>query len=230
MAKAGYRDKRIRPLWPIYASGVTFLIYSAFAPIYKTSHLAIACVLALAVYLLGTFKSPAKVEQVEVEVKTGDSDADGVIARGRETTARLRATLERITDPELKTYVARTERALTQMVDVVAQTPAKAAIVKRFINYYLPTIMKLLDAYDRLCEAGQAQTMNATLQSIEDSMENVARATERQLSNMFEDEQLDISTDIEVLETLLKSDGLLDDDPFDSREKTAEQRGDSRRN
>ena len=107
---------------------------------------------------------------------------------------------------------------------------AKAAIVKRFINYYLPTIMKLLDAYDRLCEAGQAQTMNATLQSIEDSMENVARATERQLSNMFEDEQLDISTDIEVLETLLKSDGLLDDDPFDSRAKNAEQRGDSRRN
>ena len=76
--------------------------------------------------------------------------------------------------------------------------------------------MKLLDAYDRLCEAGQAQTMNATLQSIEDSIENVARATERQLSNMFEDEQLDITTDIDVLETLLKSDGLLDDDPFDS--------------
>ena len=39
-----------------------------------------------------------------------------------------------------------------------------------------------------------------------------------------------LPTRAQVLETLLKSDGLLDDDPFDSRAKTAEQRGDSRRN
>ena len=57
--------------------------------------------------------------------------------------------------------------------------------------------------------------MNATLQSIENSMSNVADASEKQLANMFEDEQMDISTDIEVLETMLKSDGLLDDKPFE---------------
>ena len=56
--------------------------------------------------------------------------------------------------------------------------------------------------------------MNATLQSIEDSMENVALASEKQLANMFEDEHMDISTDIEVLETMLKSDGLMGEDPF----------------
>lgn len=226
MAKAGYRERRIRPVWPIYFAGIVFLIYSAFAPIYTALHFFIACALALAALALGMAKAPGRVEQVEVEVKTGDSDADGVIERGRETTARLRAALAEISDPELKTYVARTERALKQMVDEVAQNPAKAALIKRFVNYYLPTIMKLLDAYDRLCEAGQAETMTATLQSIEDSMQNVALATERQLANMFKDEQLDISTDIEVLETLLKSDGLLDDSPFDGRAAG----GDSRRN
>lgn len=214
MAKAGYRERKIRPVWPIYAAGVAFVIYSAFAPVYKTSHFLIASALALAVYIAGTIMAPAKVEQVEVEFKTGDGDADAIIVKGRKTTQRLRDTLGRITDPELKTYVTRTERAITQMVDTVAQTPAKAAHVKKFVNYYLPTILKLLDAYDRLCEAGQAQTMNATLQSIEDSMENVALASEKQLANMFEDEQMDISTDIEVLETMLKSDGLMGEDPF----------------
>lgn len=214
MPKAGYRERKIRPVWPICAAGVIFVVYSAFAPIYKASHFIIASVLALCAYGLGRLMSPGKVEEVEVEFKTGVEAADSVITRGRETTARLRATLAHTTDPELRTYVARTERALTQMVDTVAQTPAKAAIVKKFINYYLPTIMKLLDAYDRLCEAGQAQTMDATLQAIENSMANVASASERQLQNMFEDEQLDISTDIEVLETMLKSDGLLEADPF----------------
>lgn len=219
MAKAGYREKKIRPVWPIYAAGAVFVIYSAFAPIYKPSHFIIAGILALAAYVAGTVFAPAKVEQVEVDIKTGDNDADSIIVRGRETTARLRASLLRITDPELKTYVARTERAITQMVDTVAQTPGKASHVKKFISYYLPTIIKLLDAYDRLCEAGQAQTMNATLQSIEDSMENVAKASEKQLANMFEDEQMDISTDIEVLETMLKSDGLIGDDPFANKKR-----------
>ena len=204
MAKAGYREKKIRPVWPIYAAGAIFVIYSAIAPIYKPSHFVIACVLAIAAYVAGTIFSPAKVEQVEVDYKTGNNDADAIIVRGRETTARLRDAFTRITDPELKTYVSRTERALTRMIDTVAQTPAKAAHVKKFVNYYLPTIVKLLDAYDRLCEAGQSDTMNATLQSIE-----------KQLANMFEDEQMDISTDIEVLETMLKSDGLLDDKPFE---------------
>ena len=139
------------------------------------------------------------------------------IRRGRDICdiQRDRADIQAVTDPELKTYVSRTERALTRMIDTVAQTPAKAAHVKKFVNYYLPTIVKLLDAYDRLCEAGQSDTMNATLQSIENSMSNVADASEKQLANMFEDEQMDISTDIEVLETMLKSDGLLDDKPFE---------------
>ena len=159
MAKAGYREKKIRPVWPIYAAGAIFVIYSAIAPIYKPSHFVIACVLAIAAYVAGTIFSPAKVEQVEVDYKTGNNDADAIIVRGRETTARLRDAFTRITDPELKTYVSRTERALTRMIDTVAQTPAKAAHVKKFVNYYLPTIVKLLDAYDRLCEAGQSDTM-----------------------------------------------------------------------
>ncbi len=138
-----------------------------------------------------------------------------------EATARLRDALTRITDPELKTYVSRTERALTRMIDTAVKKPTKAAYVKKFVNYYLPTIVKLLDAYDCLCEAGQADAMSATLQSIENSMSKVADASEKQLTNMFEDEQMDISINIEVLETMLKSDGLLDDKPF---EKTKDAR------
>ena len=138
-----------------------------------------------------------------------------------EATARLRDALTRITDPELKTYVRRIERALTRMIDTAAQKPTKAAYVKKFVNYYLPTIVKLLDAYDCLCEAGQADTMSATLQSIENSMSKVADAAEKQLTNMFEDDQMEISIDIEVLENMLKSDGLLDDEAF---EKTKDAR------
>ena len=127
----------------------------------------------------------------------------------------IRSANDRIADPVLSEKIDHLETVAGKIFREVEEHPEKQQQAATFLNYYLPTIVKLLDAYDRLCEAGQSGTMNATLQSIENSMSNVADASEKQLANMFEDEQMDISTDIEVLETMLKSDGLLDDKPFE---------------
>ena len=222
MAKAGYREKRIRPVWPIYLAGVVFLLYSAIFPVYKTSHFFIGLFLALVAFVAGTMVAPVKVEEVEVEYKTGDGDADAIIENGRKIAARLRDESERITDFGLKQDVIRTEQALTRMVDTVAQTPAKARHVKKFVNYYLPTITKLLDAYDQFKQTGSPEQTAGIMDSIKASMKNVADASEKQFETMFKDEEMDISTDIEVLDTLLKSDGLIGEDPFADRKADEE--------
>ena len=215
MAKAGYREKKIRPVWPIYAAGAIFVIYSAIAPIYKPSHFVIACVLAIAAYVAGTIFSPAKVEQVEVDYKTGNNDADAIIVRGRETTARLRDAFTRITDPELKTYVSRTERALTRMIDTVAQTPAKAAHVKKFVNYYLPTTLKLLDSYAKFEEAGiEGENLSRAQERIEETMDALIKGFDKQLDDLYRNEAMDIDSDIRVMENMLRRDTASVEDDF----------------
>ena len=80
------------------------------------------------------------------------------------------------------------------------------------MNYYLPTSLKLLESYSKLSATGSTQeNVSSTLESIRSSMDMIARAFEKQLDHLYADEALDISTDIDVLEAMMKSEGLTDD-------------------
>ena len=77
------------------------------------------------------------------------------------------------------------------------------------MNYYLPTTLKLLNAYDRMGDAGVAGTnIDGTMGRIETMMDTIVTAFDRQLDALFGDIALDISTDITVMEQMLAREGL----------------------
>jgi len=77
------------------------------------------------------------------------------------------------------------------------------------MNYYLPTTLKLLNAYDRMDSVGIAgQNIAGTQGKIEDIMETICKAFDKQLDALYGEEALDISTDITVLENMLAQEGL----------------------
>ena len=83
------------------------------------------------------------------------------------------------------------------------------------MNYYLPTTLKLLNAYDRMGEAGvSGANINGARGKIETMMDTIVSAFDKQLDALFADEALDISTDITVMENLLKPEGLQEEKPF----------------
>ena len=77
------------------------------------------------------------------------------------------------------------------------------------MDYYLPTTLKLLNAYDRASSAGiSGENVDATKAKVEGMTRTVVAAFEKQLDALFGDEALDISTDITVLETMMAREGL----------------------
>ena len=77
------------------------------------------------------------------------------------------------------------------------------------MDYYLPTTLKILNAYDRMSAAGVAgENIDATKAKVERMMDTIVRAYDKQLDALFGEEALDISTDITVLENLLAQEGL----------------------
>ena len=96
-----------------------------------------------------------------------------------------------------------------KILDYVAQHPEKRSQIRKFLNYYLPTTLKLLNAYDRMGSAGVSGTnIDGTMGKIETMMETIVAAFDRQLDALFGDEALDIATDITVLEQMLAGEGL----------------------
>ena len=88
--------------------------------------------------------------------------------------------------------------------------PRESQQVRKFMNYYLPTSVKLLDTYRTLSTAGGGQNIQTSMQSIENSMGMVADAFEKQLDRLYADDQLDINAEISALETMMAADGLRD--------------------
>ena len=76
------------------------------------------------------------------------------------------------------------------------------------MDYYLPTTLKLLNAYDRMGAQGvSGENIDATMQRVESMMGTIVTAFEKQLDMLFGSEAMDISADITVLENMMKREG-----------------------
>ena len=98
---------------------------------------------------------------------------------------------------------------LNGIAAVVEKTPDKARSVDRFARYYLPEVVKLMGTYAAL-EQNSVRGENAAQIEAElrRNAETTATAFENQLDALYSAEAMDISTDIEVLDSILKSQNL----------------------
>ena len=92
---------------------------------------------------------------------------------------------------------------------VVREKPERADEVRKFMNYYLPTTLKLLKSYSLMeKQSYQGENIQASRKKIEDVLETLVHAFEQQQDKLFQSDALDVETDISVLETMMASDGL----------------------
>ena len=95
----------------------------------------------------------------------------------------------------------------------IKSDPSKLPQIRKFMDYYLPTTLKLLNAYDRMGAQGvSGENIDATMQRVESMMGTIVTAFEKQLDMLFGSEAMDISADITVLENMMKREGLSEDD------------------
>lgn len=101
----------------------------------------------------------------------------------------------------------------TQILSQVEKNPKKIQEVNKFINHYLPITIKLINSYkDINNQLVQGENIENAKNEIEKSIDLINSAFENLLDDLFEDVVLDVSTDISVLKTLFKQEGLVEDD------------------
>jgi hypothetical protein len=155
-----------------------------------------------------TVKSDAK--PVASIPLTGDAVADNVITKGQEMLVAIRAANDAIPDARLSFQMDELEKRCTQVLMTVSEHPGKAPQVRKFMNYYLPTTLKLLTNFRAMQDRGISendlyQARATTIQGLE----MILTACQKQLDNLYRDNMLDMNTDIDVLEKMLKRDGYL---------------------
>lgn len=197
-------------------AGLVTLLYSAVFPFYRIMDYlicaAVALLLARLIFVMAGGVDTSKKAPPQKKIPlTGDQTVDGLVQRGQEMLSKIRAENDLIPDEELSAKIDKLEDISNKIFLTVVEHPAKAPQIRRFMEYYLPTTLKMLTGYRKVDERNvtgeNAQTMK---KNVEDAMDVVLAAFDKQLDQMYHDDMLDISTDIDVLETLLKQDGLID--------------------
>ena len=105
--------------------------------------------------------------------------------------------------------ISRMEHSVSLILDEAKKKPRLIEDMRRLMNYYLPTTIKLLNAYADLDRQGKSsENIEKSKKEIEDTIDTLNDAFDKLFDEMFEDTTLDISTDVEVMKTLLEQEGL----------------------
>ena len=114
-----------------------------------------------------------------------------------------------IGDEEISSQLAHLEVTMKRIIDQVRKDPSSASNLRRLMVYYLPTTMKLLEAYGELDrQPVEGENIISTKQEIREALGTINDAFERLLDSMFQDMAWDISSDISVMKTMMEQDGL----------------------
>lgn len=137
------------------------------------------------------------------------AELEALLEDGERVIRQIRAANDAIPGEEISQKLFRLEEITSKIFDHVEQHPEKLPEIRKFLNYYLPITLKLVNAYREFdSQPVQGETILSAKAEICDTLDTINRAFENLLDSLFEDAAMDVSTDISVLETMLAQEGL----------------------
>ena len=216
---------RRKPVAPFYAVAALWLLGGLFLPLYSKTAIVLMALASAAVFLAvgrlcqGAEAKPAGTEKTEKkeeakapekpEPSTGNPELDKAIKDGKLALSEMKRLDDNIADPGVSADIVRLGQVSEKIFQAVKDNPEKLPQIRQFMNYYLPTTLKLLNTYDRMSGAGvSGENIDGTKTKVGDMLKTIVRAFEKQLDALFGADALDVSADIQVMETLLAREGL----------------------
>lgn len=138
----------------------------------------------------------------QAEERPPEQDENAILQEIREVN-------DAIPDQVMSEKIDRIGEITGKILNYQRSHPGKSGELRSFLNYYLPTTLKVLRAYARLDAQGiEGENISAAKKRIEGMMDQVVAGFEKQLDRLFQNDAMDITSDVEVLENMLRQDGL----------------------
>ena len=120
--------------------------------------------------------------------------------------------------PKADAEIAKMQKTCASILGFVHNHPEQLPRVRRFREYYLPTTRKLLDTAQGL---GESDTANAAeiRRDITAILHTLNEAYTKLYDTLLQDVSMDVSTEIDTLEAMLRQDGLTHDFDADFKAK-----------
>ena len=217
-------NRKKRHTSPIYTFAGVWLIAACFLPMYRLWALLLTLGLSsFCAYLMG--KHAAKKEQKQAEAPAAEAqpaqqktaapqksygpEIDPILQEGNRALSEMGRIYMSVQDVEVRKKINELMRITDKITQDAIHDPSDIPQIKKFMNYYLPTTIKLLNAYDRMSAQGiEGENLDKSMKSINEMLDQAIVAYKKRLDSLFENQALDIETDIEVMNQMLAREGL----------------------
>ena len=220
---------------PIISFGLCFVLLSIITRMRNPTTLVLVFALSFVVYQIVKSKFPPKSIEIcmeDEEEPAAETVSEEIIKANNAKNPELREINSRITMYEVEIMMFKKfisdefiTGELNEIESLLKKIQAqindenkpnlskKIEQVSDFFDYYMPTTIKILNSYRKIEEQNlTGENAAATKKRVEETLPLIRKAFAKELDNMFSDEMLDITTDIDVLEAMLSKDGLIDKD------------------
>lgn len=151
----------------------------------------------------------------DISRETGQ-ETKSIVDEGKEYIVKIHKANQLIPNPDMTKKLNTMEDIVTRIFEKIEREPEMSEELRRMMKYYLPTTIKLLDAYIEM--DGQPSygdnNIAKSKKEIEESLDIINQAFGNLFDSLFEDKAWDISSDINTMKTMMKQDGLTPESVF----------------
>jgi len=206
------REIKVKSVIPIYSIGLVWILCALVFPMYRWYDLAIALGISVVVYKITSRLIPSRTILIESEpepISTGNSELDEILTAGTAYMSELSSLNMEIANEKINKQVNEMMRITKDIFEFIRGNPTKVRQIRQFMNYYLPTTVKLLKNYNEFRkQEAKGDNITSAMQKIEGVLDTIVDAFRKVLDGLFMDKALDTSVDIEVLEKMIREEGF----------------------
>ena len=151
-------------------------------------------------------------------IYSNDENMEELLANANSQVRQLEAIIPKLEDNDLVSDAREVCSTTKKIIRTIEKKKDKVGQVNNFLNYYLPVTIKILTRYDEI-ENQKLTTPNSTkfMNSVKDMVSKIKNAFEQQLDNLYQSDMIDTDAEIKVFESMLKSDGFIEEMDFKNK-------------
>lgn len=207
--KDGFVRVEKKSALPLWGAAAVWVAAGLFFPMYMWYHYLICALVSTAAGLIISKAAPPVVTYEKIPVSTGIAELDEILRKIEEVCTSL--SKAEGAGGNAANEISGISLTLKRIGENLRDDPGQIDGAGKLFSYYMPVIQKLSEkyVYFKDAAAGEDSTPEKSAAEIEKAFSLISKAMTKYYDSMFSDDALDISTDIDVLETMLKNDSLI---------------------
>lgn len=154
-------------------------------------------------------EKPAAQEAPAAEPSPYSPEVQAVIQEGRTALKEMGRLYASIPNPEIRSRINELMSVSDKIIRDAIDDSADVPQIRKFLDFYLPTTIRLLNAYDRMsAQEFGGENITGSMQRIEEMLDTTIVAYKKQLDALFANQAADIQMDIDTMNTMLAREGL----------------------